>query len=99
MIVDILYNYLPFPTLGTNIPASVVPTKPSHHFSSNPPSSQPIDERSLRDYRLREYQNGPESVPFAYVQSSQSRNDQATHKTAPQAALVTDMDAILTRLG
>ncbi|KAI2631427.1 hypothetical protein GGS26DRAFT_591305 [Hypomontagnella submonticulosa] len=49
------------------------PRKPSHYFSRHPPTSHPVDQQSLRDYRLFGYLNGLDNMlpvhPYAYSSS------------------------------
>ncbi|OTA68362.1 hypothetical protein K449DRAFT_429206 [Hypoxylon sp. EC38] len=68
--------------------------KPKHHFSSNPQTSYPDDEESLRNYRLDRYENGPNSVPFADIQTRNLRTIQASR----QARVAADLNAILSQL-
>ncbi|KAI0838487.1 hypothetical protein F5Y06DRAFT_47882 [Hypoxylon sp. FL0890] len=73
----------------------VTPPKPSHRFSKNPPTPHPVDKQSLREYRLENYRNGPDSVPLAKSQVTASDNTQ----TIRQAKLAADLNDIVSRIG
>ncbi|KAI1440270.1 hypothetical protein F5Y02DRAFT_423216 [Annulohypoxylon stygium] len=60
------------------------PQKPQHYFSRNPPTHDPVNQQSLRSYRLYKFVNEPNTVPVAHVQSPRndsSSNDSAGHDT------------------
>ncbi|KAI2777655.1 hypothetical protein F4815DRAFT_448045 [Daldinia loculata] len=71
------------------------PSKPTHHFTENPPTSHPADKQSLQDYRLQLFQDGPNSVPLVNDRTPSSDNTQASH----EAKIAAELEAILARLG
>ncbi|KAI0379404.1 hypothetical protein F5Y04DRAFT_282826 [Hypomontagnella monticulosa] len=70
------------------------PPKPSHYFSGNPPTPHPIDQQSLRDYRLDRFKNDPGAVALAHFRASNHNDTQATR----QATTAIELAAILSRL-
>ncbi|KAI0893005.1 hypothetical protein F4806DRAFT_499530 [Annulohypoxylon nitens] len=56
------------------------PSKPTHRFSENPPTSHPVDDQSLRDYRLDNFVKGPNSVPLQSLQASATSGTQAQNE-------------------
>ncbi|KAI1654390.1 hypothetical protein F4813DRAFT_207424 [Daldinia decipiens] len=71
------------------------PSKPAHHFTENPPTSDPADKKSLQDYRLQLFKDGPNSVPLVDDRTPSSDNSQASH----EAKVAAELEAILARLG
>ncbi|KAI0893006.1 hypothetical protein F4806DRAFT_499531 [Annulohypoxylon nitens] len=43
------------------------PQKPQHYFSRNPPTDDPVNQQSLRSYRLEKFVHGPNNVPVVPV--------------------------------
>ncbi|KAI1204724.1 uncharacterized protein F4807DRAFT_465366 [Annulohypoxylon truncatum] len=73
----------------------MTPSKPTHKFSNNQPTSHPVDDRSLREYRLESYRKESDSVPLPHTETSASNNTQALRK----AKVAAELDSILSRLG
>ncbi|KAI1440271.1 hypothetical protein F5Y02DRAFT_403488 [Annulohypoxylon stygium] len=69
------------------------PPKPSHLLSDQPPTPHPVDDQSLRNYRLESYRRAPDSVP-SYHQDSILSNTQEPHHEKVAA----ELDAIMARL-
>ncbi|KAI0849381.1 hypothetical protein F5Y00DRAFT_261517 [Daldinia vernicosa] len=71
------------------------PSKPTHNFTENPPTSHPADKKSLQDYRLQLFKDGPNSVPLVDDRTPSSDASEASHK----AKMAAELEAILARLG
>ncbi|KAI0887009.1 uncharacterized protein GGS22DRAFT_120403 [Annulohypoxylon maeteangense] len=72
----------------------VNPPKPTHQFTRNPPTQDPVDKESLRNYHLRRYTSGSYSAPIAGITDSSS-NSQGTR----QESLAAKLNTILSHLG
>ncbi|KAI0379400.1 hypothetical protein F5Y04DRAFT_128517 [Hypomontagnella monticulosa] len=68
----------------------VTPDKPNHHFSDNPPTPHPADKESLGGYRLARYEQAPNSVPLANIQT--------TTTTTRKENVLAELNDILSRL-
>ncbi|KAI8963587.1 hypothetical protein F5Y11DRAFT_346399 [Daldinia sp. FL1419] len=71
------------------------PSKPTHNFTGNPPTGHPTDQQSLQEYRLRAFQDGPDSVPLVHDGTTSSESAKASH----EARIAAELEAILSRLG
>ncbi|KAI1455107.1 hypothetical protein F4805DRAFT_460041 [Annulohypoxylon moriforme] len=71
------------------------PHKPIHRFSVQQPTPHPVDDKSLREYRLESYKKGPDSVPLLRYQVSSLNSAQVPHETRVAA----ELETILSRLG
>ncbi|KAI8963588.1 hypothetical protein F5Y11DRAFT_319188, partial [Daldinia sp. FL1419] len=49
------------------------PPKPTHFFSSNPPTNDATDSQSLKEYRLAKFKDETNSVLFQNVQSNNAQ--------------------------